>query len=397
MNVAPPTPTSSVSPDPMQLTTWTDSQARIWRVLDARALFKHDILAHCGVQVSSRVMAKMGMTPITYHAKLAYTPAQLRIWSAVNSRSSSAKRDLLAILDEFESMDTIVLSQETAVTQLATQHLPTDEVRTIQWERFVYDDGQVRGISLRAMVEAGLYAKYHHAERAALEIGMEMLPIQVKSPFQNGPPERDLILSLRDAQKFAMRVRTPVGEQIADLILDHHDDFQRLLAGDRATWKKVEAAAARPPEPSVPSTGDPILDQLAILAATRRAQLEQEQRLASIEATLPRLLEAEAARETIRQQNAGLPAPSEDVPALSQRAQINRLVRTYCYEQGMEYADGYRQLYREFRDRHHVDLPKRAKLAGRSPLDVAEEEGLSDKLYTLAHHLFMIAPQGGVK
>lgn len=144
----------------------------------------------------------------------------------------------------------------------------------IDWRAFAYRGRDASGISLRAMVDAGLYSAMHKAVEA---LGEDFSPIRVKTPSTGGRPGDDYVLTLRDAQRFAMRARTEVGHQIAELILDHHDEFQRLLDGDvdaRARLAEVQPTATAPT-----LTDDPILNALTIAIESRRAQLVLEQQV----------------------------------------------------------------------------------------------------------------------
>lgn len=144
----------------------------------------------------------------------------------------------------------------------------------IDWRSFAYRGRDASGISLRAMVDAGLYSAMHKAVEA---LGEGFSPIRVKTPSTGGRPGDDYVFTLRDAQRFAMRARTDVGHQIAELILDHHDEFQRLLDGDaeaRARLAEVQPAATAPT-----LTDDPILNALTIAIESRRAQLVLEQQV----------------------------------------------------------------------------------------------------------------------
>jgi hypothetical protein len=95
----------------------------------------------------------------------------------------------------------------------------------------------------------------------------------------------------------------------------------------------------------------------------------------------------QARQQEATEELTALPAPAGDVPGLTARAQLNRLVRSYCLENGFGHSEAWGRLYLEFRDRYHVDLKARAS-SKKPPLDIAEAEGLMDKLYALAYHLF---------
>jgi hypothetical protein len=148
---------------------------------------------------------------------------------------------------------------------------------TIEWEHFAYRGEDATGISLRAMVDAGLYAEMRYAVDALARA--DIISTVVTAESASGRPREDHILSLKDAQRFAARTRTPVGERILDLIIEHHADFQRLLAGDEEVAEKVREHQ----EATGALEQDPILGQLEALKQNRLAILEQNRRLEQLE------------------------------------------------------------------------------------------------------------------
>lgn len=153
-----------------------------------------------------------------------------------------------------------------------------DPYRTrIDWRSFAYRGCDASGISLRAMVDAGLYAHMRDATRALRDSGLHFCAVQRKS--SGGRPEEDCVLTLRDAQMFAARARTDVGQQILELIIDHHDEFQRLIDGDvdaRARLTEVQPTATT-------LTGDPLMDALQSAAMAMQMQIQALQRQRELE------------------------------------------------------------------------------------------------------------------
>ena len=88
----------------------------------------------------------------------------------------------------------------------------------------------------------------------------------------------DHLLTLKDAQRLAARAQTETGRRVLDLIIEHHDEFQALLRGDREAHARLADAQPAPETPD-----DPVMAILAAAAETRRAQLAHEQRLAALE------------------------------------------------------------------------------------------------------------------
>src|SRR5690606_38782604 len=115
----------------------------------------------------------------------------------------------------------------------------------VDWQAFVVEHDGVRGISLRKLVDAGLYSQYSHAVRALNSSGFDVTEAKDKSSGGR-PPTEHIITNLNDAQRFCVRAHTAVGDQIADLIIAHHGEFQALLNGDARAHAKIAAAAPAP-------------------------------------------------------------------------------------------------------------------------------------------------------
>lgn len=190
----------------------------------------------------------------------------------VKARTIAAQ--MLAHIDEIGALMT---PQETAQVELMPAPESSAPYATqIDWRAFVVEHDGVRGVSLRALVEAGLYEQMSHAVRALESSGINFCPVQDEST--GGRPSTDRIIpDLADAQMFCVQARTDVGKQIARLIIEHHSEFQRLLNGDAEAHAQL--AAVQPP--AALST-DPILAMLSALAATREAQMAQEAALARV-------------------------------------------------------------------------------------------------------------------
>jgi hypothetical protein len=135
-----------------------------------------------------------------------------------------------------------------------------------------------------------------------------------------------------------------------------------------------------------------------ILLQALQSLVEKEQRIAAVEAEQAQLAGRVGAIERRAQETRrgllALPEPAGVVAPLTVRAQVNRLVRDFCVGQGLSYGDVWRMLYREFRDRYHIDLFVRAGNADRKPLDVAEDlgEDVMRDLYGVAYDLFVARP-----
>ena len=132
--------------------------------------------------------------------------------------------------------------------------------------------------------------------------------------------------------------------------------------------------------------------QMFLLQA--QAMVEQEDRMRAQEASQSALSRRVDAIESHRQDAAhdllGLHPPVDEAAPLTERAKINRMVRTYAESTRLDHSAVWGQLYREFRDRYHVDLKMQTKSGkrGKNPLDVAESLGCMGDLYKVAWELY---------
>ncbi|MBY6278300.1 ORF6N domain-containing protein, partial [Symbiobacterium thermophilum] len=113
------------------------------------------------------------------------------------------------------------------------------------------------------------------------------------------------------------------------------------------------------------------LTQVEALLQAVTILAEQERRLAAVES---RVIAIESRQREAEQELQSLPEPTGPVADVTTRALLNRLVRAYSVETGIPHNSLWRQLYREFRDRYHIDLVARSTKS-RGPLDVAESLG----------------------
>lgn len=181
------------------------------------------------------------------------------------------------------SSDALVMSAELArryedtddMTQITTQ-APNPQAITIDWQALVGTHQGIKGVSLRHLVSLGLYGDYRRAAEALeREPLFDTMSKSVSLPSTGGRPAEDIIITdLRSVQRFCARARTEMGGRILEVILDHHDELQAMLAGDGAALARHEQAKA-------PATAMSALDAFSAAVA---ALQEQAARTAAIEA-----------------------------------------------------------------------------------------------------------------
>jgi hypothetical protein len=86
-----------------------------------------------------------------------------------------------------------------------------------------------------------------------------------------------------------------------------------------------------------------------------------------------------------------LPEPSVQVAELKPKEQLNRMVRDYAIVNNVAFGFVYNWIYREFRDRYHIDLKVRGtnnkpKLSG---TEYADKYSMIDKLYAVASEVLV--------
>lgn len=260
----------------------------------------------------------------------------------------------------------------------------------IDWEGFVVEVDGVRGISLRELVErGGLYSKIEGAVRALLRSGLDFYSSEVKVAM--GRPRKEyLFRDVNDAIEFCIIAASPTAHQIRRLLMAHHLEFQRLIAGDAQAQQRLADAQAVHSRIEQQAAADPLLGSLLALAEVRTRQLDHDARLKALEER-ERIRIEESERMLARLKGAGLPAPTVEAPALSERkalvAQMARVGMDAGNTQDHHHA-AWRHLYAQYEHRAGVDLKTRAKNAGIKPLDYAEAHGHVAALYALALELW---------
>lgn len=294
---------------------------------------------------------------------------------------------------------------------------------TIDWAALVEEveiDGEIRrGVRLRALVDLGLYGKFQDAEKALQNADLVFFTLTVKNAGRGRPSKDYLLEGIRSVQKFCARAKTDVGNQILGVIIDHHDEFQALLEGDRGAWERLRGHAQKQltvEEEIAKLEGElESLRQLrpstAITLAINEmrveiSELKAGQRFDRLESSIGRI--ASVTTNT-------LPAPKGgEVPKVSPRKAIDIIVKQVAAARienleldGVKvsksvrseyHAEVRRELYKEFSARSGIDLYRRAKNANKlradkglksklSKMDVADQQGFIDELYAVAFEL----------
>lgn len=171
---------------------------------------------------------------------------------------------------------------------------------------------------------------------------------------------------------------TPGGPQEVSIV-NEPGLYSLILTSRKPEAKAFKRWVTHEVLPAIRQTGSYVAPALADdpIIAMRMKQLELEKRVSRIEQ------QREEAEEAI----AALPRASEPALEASTRTRINQLVKSYAASRHLTFRAVYTWLYREFRDRYHIDLSTRAKNRNQKPLDVAEAEGCLDDLFVLASNI----------
>jgi hypothetical protein len=165
-----------------------------------------------------------------------------------------------------------------------------------------------------------------------------------------------------------------------------HLVFLHKLAGYEV---KSEAA------PKARTQAEILLESIQLVVDMERRQAELEQQNALLVSSQQNV-QADVHEIKTRAAEAGaelkaLPPATKEPEERSLRANLNTLVRAYCHANNVSHPTAWGSLYREFRDRYHVDLKIRAANGTCKPLDVAQSLGLLEDLYAVAETLFALS------
>ncbi|WP_062288941.1 Rha family transcriptional regulator [Nostoc piscinale] len=145
-------------------------------------------------------------------------------------------------------------------------------------------------------------------------------------------------------------------------------------------------AKKRVQQPSPNLTPIQILAAIAQqMAEQERQQLETQRQLDLVKSDVATIKQIQSDAELALKE---LPPATKPVPVKTTRSSLNKLIREYCHKTSIRHNDAWRELYREFRYRFHIDLGIRAANGRSAPLDVAESLDVIDDLYALACEMF---------
>lgn len=177
-----------------------------------------------------------------------------------------------------EYMDKHNMEQLRSISPGYHEPAPNPQAVTIDWQSLVIEYQGTRGVSLRHLVGLGLYANYRNAREALDRAEVGFLRASAKTyhinPEGGRPSEDTIITDLRLVQMFCVCAQTPLGVQIRDVVIAHHNELQAMLAGDEAANARHEQAKL----PEHPKEIDP-LDALSSMISQLREQRDRQRAL----------------------------------------------------------------------------------------------------------------------
>ena len=162
--------------------------------------------------------------------------------------------------------------------------------------------------------------------------------LDFKSSIKKGSGTRDYAISLDFAKRLSMLARTEKGETIRRFFIDRETQFSQL------------------------------------------EQSHLNQRITKLERKLSLLIEShqQAARSLLE-----LPRSSEPIPQLTTRANVQRLVNSYCRAKGLGQQEVWRLVYERLYYLYRINIRGHKRSERESWLDVADRKGYMDKIYAI--------------
>lgn len=210
-------------------------------------------------------------------------------------------------------------------------------------------------------------------------------------------PQSTISKKVQPKNKGVAKMETPGGTQSVT-VLEESGIYQLIFGSKLDQAEKFQDWVFDEVLPSIRKTGtyckdkpvtanEILLAQSEVILGASKALIEMERRIESVESDVAVIKERAIAAE---KELKALPPASKCSPARTTRNNINTLVRGFCHAVGMAHKEAWNNLYREFRDRCHVDLKIRASNGNCKPLDLAETLDVLEDLYAVAQEIFKV-------
>lgn len=221
----------------------------------------------------------------------------------------------------------------------------------------------------------------------------------------NGGMQEMLCIPLKKLNGWLFTINPEkVRPEIRETVVRYQEEcFQAL----HDYWHEGQAVNPRiePPSHLVPTTGNlPAVQLLQLLQRQHdetgklielglTAYATATEAKATADTALNEIRELKAERDQVREALDQLPLPIVEAPTETGRMKLLKVVANIAKLSGREFQLVWNAIYDDFRIRCHIDLKARSRhdIRKRKPLDIAEDEGLIERLYAIAHeHLTRI-------
>ncbi|WP_062288802.1 hypothetical protein [Nostoc piscinale] len=219
------------------------------------------------------------------------------------------------------------------------------------------------------------YSRKDNAKSKFLKCGfVKGLDYEVFLGVQENPlggrPSEDICLTVECLKQWGMMCGTDKGREVRMYFLE---------------CEKIAKSLSAPK-----STSEMLLMYAQQLVEQEKRQQRIELSLEQVKSDVATIKQVQSDAESALKE---LPPATKPVPVKTTRSNLNKLIREYCHKTSVRHNDAWRELYREFKYRFHIDLGIRAANGKSAPLDVAESLDVVDDLYALACEMF----KGGEK
>lgn len=242
-------------------------------------------------------------------------------------------------------------------------------------------------VEIELLLDLGVYSRKDHAVSALKRIFTEDIDFsrtRGKTP-SGGRPSDSYLLTSDCFKEMCLMAESDMGRMV-----------RRYYITVEKRWKKQRKSS------TITVQSDPLTAQL--LAQSQQMMLQTQQMIlqiaamtqqqgVQIAAVVEKINEVEAIQQEAIASLDEVAQPEVEAEELSTRAKLNRLVRDYSVANAVHFQEVWRRVYREFRDRYHVDLKQRAKNiqanGGKkfTSLDICEQLGRIEELYAVAFDL----------
>lgn len=249
-------------------------------------------------------------------------------------------------------------------------------------------------VAMRPVVD-GMGLDWASQYRKFMDDGARWGVVMMTTPSQGGE-QTALCLPLRKLTGWLMTLQpSRMAPEVADKVLVYQAEC------DDALWDYWSKGAAVNPRVEMTKAELFLMQAQAMVDAERKAAAAE----AKANALAIRVDRIEARAIEAQDTLLALPAPTEPVPERPDAAMVGALVRNYCHQTGVAFADAWGTLYRQYRDRWHVDIKARQRNARHKGshlefavvMDAGDEPGTVTRLYALAHELFFLGPKAAPK